>query len=152
MQKDNIIGVLIGLVGACENNPKTENTDKLILTALASNESDDAKIIEQLRTEKNIISPGCATCATLCGNTSDYNMNRIYNAQLSLRDLKQQVLAEIRQLATDFLQSGVTLTDESMSIFYKSLSYVSYELKEQTLLELLTEIQQTKLQMGWENQ
>ncbi|MCH5151984.1 MAG: hypothetical protein J1F65_04945 [Clostridiales bacterium] len=149
MQQDNIISVLIGLVGACNNNAKTENTDRLILTALAAPDgSNETQLIEQLRAEKNIIAPDCATCSTPCGNTSDYDMKRMYNAEPTIRDLKQRVLAEIRQLATSLLQNDVTLTDGNTSIFYKTLSYVSYDLKEQTLLELLTEIQRTKLQMG----
>ena len=152
MQQDSIISVLIGLVGACDSNSKSENTDRLILAALTLNCCDEAKIIEQLRAEKNVISPNCATCQTPCGNTSDYDMSRIYYAAPTIRDLKQKVLAEIRQLATDYLQNGVTLTDENTAIFYKSLSYVSYDLKEQTLLDLLAEIQRTKLQMGWGNQ
>lgn len=30
-----MIGALIGLVGACSSNPKTENTDAIIITALS---------------------------------------------------------------------------------------------------------------------
>ena len=149
MQQDSIISVLIGLVGACNNNAKTENTDRLILTALAAPDgSNETQLIERLRAEKNIIAPDCVTCATPCGNTTDYDVSRIYNAEPNIRDLKLRVLAEIRQLAASFLQNGVMPTDENTAIFYKSLSYVSYDLQEQTLLELLTEIQRTKLQMG----
>ena len=147
MQQDNVISALIGLVGACNNKPKTENTNGLVLSVLASSSDDsETDLIEQIRAEKNVIAPGCATCATPCGNTSDYNMSRIYNAEPTLRDLKLQALAEIRQLATNFLQKGASLTDENTHIFYKALSYVSYDVSEQTLNALIEEIQQTKLQ------
>lgn len=35
MREDRIISALIGLVGACGNNPKTADTDSLIIRALA---------------------------------------------------------------------------------------------------------------------
>ncbi len=35
MKKEKIISVLIGLVGACNNNPKTTDTDSLIVKALS---------------------------------------------------------------------------------------------------------------------
>ena len=148
MQNDTVISVLIGLVGACNNNPKTEETDELILTALSySNGLEEKETIERIRAEKNRIAPGCAACATPCGNTSDYDINRLYSAEPTIRALKQQILTEISQLATCTLQHRVTLTDENMRIFYKALSYVSYDLTEQTLLELLEEIQRARLQI-----
>ena len=149
MQQDNVISVLIGLVGACNNNPKTPNTDSLILTALSfpSNGCNETELIQQIRAEKNTIAPGCATCATPCGNTSDYDMSKIYNADPTIRNLKQQVLTGICQLATVTRQKNVTPTYENMFLFYKALSYVSYELSEQTLNQLLAEIQQAKLQI-----
>lgn len=35
MKEDKIISALIGLVGACSNNPKTAGTDSLVIKALA---------------------------------------------------------------------------------------------------------------------
>ena len=35
MEKNKIISALIGLIGACNNNPKTENTDRIVIKALA---------------------------------------------------------------------------------------------------------------------
>ena len=153
-QTDDVISVLIGLIGACNNNPKTENTDKLILTALSfpSNGCSETELIEQLRAEKNVIAPSCATCDSPCGNTPDYDMGRIYNAKPAIRNLKQRVLADIRQLATYVLKNDIALTEESMFLFYKALSYVSYDLNEQPLIELLGQIQQTKLQIKANNQ
>ena len=84
MKKDRIISALIGLIGACNNNPKTENTDYVVIKALAfspepsetSNKTLQA-LIEEIHTEKYAVAPGCAACQTPCGNTSDYDMNRI---------------------------------------------------------------------------
>lgn len=56
MQKDKIISALIGLVGACNNNPKTENTDRLVIKALASASDPDAvnDTVSEIRKEKGI--------------------------------------------------------------------------------------------------
>ena len=87
MIEDRIISVLIGLVRACNNNPKTAATDSLVVKALAfpllcPNCGDKAvnEIIDEIHTEKNSVAPGCAVCTAPCGNTSDYDMRRIYEA------------------------------------------------------------------------
>ena len=144
MRRDDVISALIGLVGACNNNPKTSNTDKLILTALACSNSDDkADIIQRIHAEKNAIAPDCATCATPCGNTSDYNMSRIYNAEPTIRNMKEQILIEICRLAECVLQKEAAQTEQNILLFYKALSYVSYEWNEDALLALSEEISQT---------
>ena len=57
--EDKIISALIGLVGACGNNPKTENTDRLVIKALATMQDANAAkdMIGEIREEKNRISP-----------------------------------------------------------------------------------------------
>lgn len=76
--ENRIISILIGLIGACGNNPKTENTDRLAIKSLAlapccSNCNNRAiqNIIDEIRAEKNRIVPGCTLCTASCGNTSD---------------------------------------------------------------------------------
>ena len=85
MDGDRIISVLVGLAGACGNNPKTPDTDSLIMRALAfpvlcpeADEEGLAEVVDGLYAEKHAIAPGCAECAFPCGNTSDYDMGRIY--------------------------------------------------------------------------
>ena len=147
MQQDNVISALVGLVGACNNNAKTANTDELILRALNCANCNDAELVRQIREEKYRISPGCATCSAPCGNTSDYDMRRIYNADAVIAHLKLQVIAEIRQLARAIVKSGSEATDNQTSLICKSLSYVGYDLQEQTLLALIEEITNEKLQI-----
>ena len=67
-----VISALIGLAGACNNNPKTLRTDRVLLRALAG-ELD----AEAVRAEKFAVAPDCAVCANPCGNTSDYDMDRL---------------------------------------------------------------------------
>ena len=144
LRQDDVISALIGLVGACNNNPKTANTDKLILTALAySNGENEAEFVKRIHAEKHVIAPDCATCATPCGNTSDYDMSRIYNAEPMVRIRKEQILNDICRLAECILQKEAAQTEQNILLLYKALSYVSYEWNEDALLAISEEISQT---------
>ena len=152
MEEDKIISALIGLVGACNNNPKTENTDKVIIKALAfstakieTGSENLQTLIEEIYTEKYTVAPGCATCQTPCGNTSDYDMNRIYDAKADIRDLKLKILSALKELAAELysLQKSDMMPVESMEIFYKALSYVSFDMERDGLLTFWNEVQGT---------
>lgn len=150
MQEDKIISALIGLVGACGNNPKTENTDHIIVKALAlppgCQDTDDTAIremAEEIHAEKNIIAPSCAFCAMPCGNTSDYDMNKIYTAPENIRDAKLRIIAELRKSAAMLSRSGKERNpDTDCDIFYKALSYIAYNTNPDELLLVLTEVQE----------
>lgn len=99
MTEDRNISILIGLVGACSNNPKTARTDGLMIKALAFSvlcpKAEDGSLnhmVNKLYLEKNVIAPGCAECAFSCGNTSDYDMRRIYEAEDEICSVKLQIL------------------------------------------------------------
>lgn len=152
MEEDKIISALIGLVGACNNNPKTENTDPLFIKALAfplvRPEADDEALralIEEIYTEKYTVAPGCATCQTPCGNTSDYDMNRIYNAEADIRDLKLKILASLQELAADIYSGNKVdaLPAESIEFFYKALVYISLDMESDGLFTFWNEVQST---------
>ena len=150
MQDNKIISALIGLVGACSNNPKTENTDRVIIKALAflltRQEADDEALqalIEEIHAEKYTIAPGCAVCQTPCGNTSDYDMSRIYAAEADIRDLKLKMISALEKSAADIYSRRKidTLSEESMEIFYKVLSYISFDMEADSLLTFWNEVQ-----------
>ena len=150
--EDKIISALVGLAGACNNNPKTEKTDAVVLKALAfsvRNPQADAdtlqEMTEEIYAEKYTIAPGCATCQSPCGNTSDYDMSRIYNAEDSIRSLKLQILSELQDLASDLYQNAKTnlLSQESMELFYKVLIYISFDRDKEGLLAFLEETQES---------
>ena len=82
--RKKLTGAVIGLARTCENNEKTENTNRVFLEALtmagdwsASND-DMSEMAEKVRTEKYAVSPGCVTCAAPCGNTDDYEMENLW--------------------------------------------------------------------------
>lgn len=140
-----IISVLIGLVGACNNGVPTKNTDPLLIKALAFSPSCDSdpeieKLIEEIRSEKNIISPSCALCASPCGNTSDYDFSRLDNASEEIRGIKTEILTELHRIAKDVEE----LYDKDIELLYRLLSYVSYDLEKEPLQNLLTELKAIK--------
>lgn len=150
MKEDRIISVLIGLVGACGSNPKTANTDNLVIKALAfpllSPEGDYEQLVEEIYAEKNAVSPGCAHCAMPCGNTSDYDMDRLYHAQPEIKDAKLRVLQELQALAARIWRGGERekCMESDREFFYKALAYVSYDMKEEDFLALLDEARELK--------
>ena len=150
--ESKIIGALVGLAGACNNNPKTKNTDAVVIKALAFpllNPHADTDTLQdmtkEIYAEKYTVSPGCATCQSPCGNTSDYDMSRIYNAEDSIRNIKLQILSELQNLASDLYRYEKTnlLPQESMELFYKVLIYISFDMEKEGLLAFLEETQES---------
>lgn len=151
MRDDKIISALIGLVGACENNPKTSDTDRLVIKALAfpqlSPEYDDralGEIVDDIYSEKYAVAPGCATCAAPCGNTSDYDMRRIYEADDGIRNVKLQILEKLGNLAVYACRDQEAQRSPRIDhrFFYKALAFVSYDRDEADLLEILDEAEE----------
>lgn len=149
MQRDKIISALIGLVGACNNNPKTENTDYMVVKALAfpllypeCGDDDLQRMIDEIYAEKYAVSPGCAQCAMPCGNTSDYDMERINKAPDDIRTVKTDIISELQKVAYSVYSCQEKKLDADMEIFYKVLSFISYDLARESFLPLFAEIQE----------
>lgn len=132
IQDEAVISALIGLAGACNNNPKTPQTDRLLLQALAGERS-----AEEVRAEKFAVAPDCAVCANPCGNTSDYDMDRLYTADPEVRETKVQILAALREAAKSLFQTP----EAEIDLLYKALLYVGSDLDLDTLRTLLAEVQ-----------
>lgn len=155
--QDKIISALTGLAGACSGNPKTANTDGVIIKALAlplinpdMDEGAVESIVREIHAEKNAVAPNCARCQNPCGNTSDYDMRRLYAAKDEIRRAKLQILDGLRELAFNLYKSGEKPdTDgEIGEIFYKSLAYLGYDMEETPLLALLAEIEDRKQEIN----
>lgn len=150
MREDRIISALVGLVGACESNLKTADTDSVVIKALAFPleypEHDDRttqEVIDEIYREKYTISPSCAECTAPCGNTSDYDMRRIYKAEKTVQDVKLQLLDRLQELAAyvwDCQKSGRD-ADVDFNLIYKAISYVSYDLDAAEFFRLLDELE-----------
>lgn len=152
-----IISTLIGLTGACSNNPKTDKTDRVLLKALAFSHKcpefhgreEPAAIDEmvyEIHAEKNIISPGCMACAAPCGNTSDYDMDRIYNADENIRKIKLAIISELEESAWLIYKCDLLshINADDVLFIYKALTYVSCDLEESDLQGILNDTKEAK--------
>ena len=63
--RQKLTGAVIGLARTCENNEKTENTNRVFLEALtaagdwSASTFDMSEMLEKVRNEKYTVSPGC---------------------------------------------------------------------------------------------
>ena len=92
--QDELTGALIGLVHACSNQGKTKETDKILIEGLFTtitnvnfNDETLQQMIDAVNARKNQISPGCVACASPCGNTDNYDMNRLWTADEDIRKI-----------------------------------------------------------------
>lgn len=146
--QDELTGALIGLARACSNNPKTEDTDRLILeglfttvTNVSFNDETLTQLIERVHAEKGRIVPGCAFCTSRCGNTDDYDMSRLWNAQEDIRSLKSLILFGIRGMAAYAYHAMVLgyTSEEVNSFFYKALFVLAEDWGMEELLLVVME-------------
>ena len=103
--RDTLLGALIGLARATTSEPKTEDTDEVLNAGLrlaaqpAAPEEKLRRMLAIVRTEKHRVAPNCASCAMPCGNTSDYDLARLWAAPDTVRTLKLRMLAAAIRLA-----------------------------------------------------
>ena len=135
-----IFGALIGLTGALSNNGKGQDTDALVRKALilaGSPDGDQKKTKEMLaaiRAEKFRISPDCAVCQAPCGNTSDYDMADFEKSPDRVKAFKEEIV--------ELLCEKAAAQDTLPEITFKALTYLKYDLKDQTYKDLIEELKQ----------
>ena len=81
-QRDTLLGALVGLARSTVNEPKTEDTDRILAAGLrlaADPEAAESALLRMtdiVEAEKHRVAPNCAACAMPCGNTSNYDLAR----------------------------------------------------------------------------
>ena len=152
--QDELTGALIGLARACQNNAPTENTTRLMIeglfTTIANVNFNNATIqdmIDRVREDKNKIVPACAACASSWGNTDDYDMRRIWEADEDIRSLKSLILFGIRGMAAYAYHALVLGYEEKQvnDFFYKALSVISCDMEISDLLPVVLEVGEVNL-------
>lgn len=152
--QDKLTGALIGLAHACASNPKTENTDRLILeglfttvTNVSFNDETLKTLIDRVNTEKAIVAPGCGSCMARCGNMDDYDMNRLWDAPEDIRSLKSLILFGIRGMAAYAYHAMVLgyTSDEVMDFLYKALFVLAEDWGMDELLPIVLEVGKVNL-------
>lgn len=103
--RDELLGALVGLARAATSEPKTADTDEVLNAGLCLAAQPDAseeklrRTLAIVRTEKQRVAPGCASCAMPCGNTADYDLALLWNAPEPILSLKLQMLSAAAALA-----------------------------------------------------
>ena len=152
--QDELTGALIGLTKACGNNPRTENTTRILIEGLFTtitnvNFNDDVlrEMINRVHEEKNRVVPNCGSCAARCGNTDDYDMKELWNADEDIRSLKSLILFGVRGMAAYAYHALVLgYEDEKVNdFFYKALSFISYDVEMEDLLPVVLEVGEVNL-------
>ena len=124
--QDELTGALIGLARACENNPHDESvTDVLIeglfttITNVNFNDETIKEITEKVRKKKYEVVPNCSICTAKCGNTDDYDVKKIWDADEDIRSLKSLILFGIRGMAA-YAYHALMLgaSDETVNQFF----------------------------------
>lgn len=152
--QDELTGALIGLAKACGNNPHTEDTTHILIEGLFTtitnvnfNDETLREMIAKVHAEKERVVPNCATCASPCGNTSDYDMKEIWEADEDIRSLKSLILFGIRGMAAYAYHAAVLgYEDETVNaFFYKALSFLGFDLEMGDLLPVVLEVGEVNL-------
>lgn len=144
---NELLGAVIGLARTCANNPKTDDTDRLIFTVLrvsankSANEQTLASMIHRVNEEKAIISPGCATCTARCGNTDNYDMSLLWNAPDEIREAKLSILKNAQVLAEKLMQTkSEEVPEGTIPRLYHALFMVKEDWDAKPLQELAEDI------------
>ena len=130
--RDRLTGRLIGLARAADGSEHliSDATTQLIVEALCAmlpdaNCDDTAvqTLIWRAEAAKQQMVPNCFTCAMPCGRTSDYDMTKLWNAEVQIRDLKSEILSGICGVAAcAYRAAALGLHDADVDrFFYKAL-------------------------------
>ena len=145
MERDNIFGALIGLVGATSNSGKTADTDRIVAEAVLAVAKYDYKkskdeineVIRKIHDEKYRISPGCSSCSVPCGNTSDRDMTGFWDCSDEEKGWKLDIIEMLGNIAEKYIDGSMTQLSES---FYRGIFYLGYDMNEEMYKDVKVEL------------
>lgn len=129
--RKKLLGALIGLARATEGNEHliTPTVTDTVIRSLAAEAPEEISLcLSRVEEEKRKMVPDCFYCASPCGRTDSYDLNRLGSAPTEPREMKEQLLADLCRLAPAF-------RNKDNWIIYKILIAVGIE--EFTAEELL---------------
>ena len=153
--QDELTGALVGLARAADNAPDVNgDTWRLMIEGLFTtvtnvnfNEETIRALIDRVRAEKARLVPDCAVCASACGRTDDYDMEKLWGAQEDIRSLKSLILFGVRGMAA-YAHHAMVLgyTDEEVNHFLaKALFAVGEDWGMDELLPIVMEVGEKNL-------
>ena len=153
--QDELTGALVGLARATDNAPDVNgDTWRLMIEGLFTtvtnvnfNEETIRALIDRVHGEKARLVPDCAVCASACGRTDDYDMEKLWGAQEDIRSLKSLILFGVRGMAA-YAHHAMVLgyTDEEVNRFLaKALFAVGEDWGMDELLPIVMEVGEKNL-------
>ena len=144
---DQLLGALVALARAAENEPPSPSAHRAVLDGLACVLACyDARRLEEplsaVRAEKDRLAPLCATCTSPCGRTAAYGLRDLLaEPDARLRALKLSLLFSLQGLARCALaaQTDGLPDEETLSFFYRGLFALGYLFGPERLRELAEE-------------
>ncbi len=152
--QDKLVGALIGLARAMEENEPTEETDRLMIEGLFTtltnvnfNRESIQQKIDEVHNAKDKIIQHCRTCKNQCGKAEDYDMNEIWHADEDIRSLKSLVVFGLKGMAAYAYHSMVHghMDKEINAFFYEALAKISYDFNTEELLALVLRVGEVNL-------
>ena len=139
-RKQQVIGALIGLVKACESHDPLQTTTPLIIEGLLVTGKTDVygndqlqQLLERIHEEKFTIVPGCRTCASPCGNTSDFDMRELAARSASKQEANQRLLMRLHKAAA---RMPLDADMERAFFLYQGLAAISLDWEPEDLDKL----------------
>lgn len=118
--QDRLVGALIGLSRAVENNEYliTPDTNAALLRALtAATPAECEAALTALQQQKRLLVPNCFDCASPCGRTADCDFPALLDAAPDARDARLSLLDALRALA----RAQSTPTPDACAFLYRGL-------------------------------
>jgi hydroxylamine reductase len=147
--QDQLIGALIALARAVSSGQPTDATHRAVIEGLfttLTNVSFDREMIlqqlENVRREKNALTPGCSTCGAPCGRTDDYEMEKLWEDNEDIRSLKSLLLFGLKGMAAyayHALALGYTDAEVNM-FFYEGLFAIGEDWNMEQLLPVVMKL------------
>lgn len=135
--QDELIGALVGLARACAANLRTPEAEALAVEVLAALPCAGPKqlraLLARVRAEKARVAPNCAKCASPCGNTADYDMERMRRGDPEARAAKSMLLWALSGLAAR-IRAGHCAGPGLRDFLFAGLSVIANDLEADVIL------------------
>lgn len=120
--EEKLIGALVGLARATDGDERlfTPTATAFIVQTLNGLPEASQRQLGRAREEKRNIVPNCFQCASPCGRTADYDLQRLHTAPEPVRQAKLRILEALKRLAANFRAPAAP-------VLYKGLVYIGLE-------------------------
>lgn len=140
--RNRLMGALIGLARATEGNEHliTPEVTAVVAACLTATDPEHMTLcLNRVAEEKRKMVPDCFYCASPCGRTSDYDISRLQTAAPEVRQLKAQLLEDLRRLAP-------VVAEKDSLVIYKVLIAVGIdEFSVEELLPIAQELRSLEI-------